>query len=57
MVEVWEGEVDWWGGYVVDDGFDGGEGGGEEGRVVVEEGEKVDVEGVEVEEFFVDVGF
>lgn len=55
--EVREGEVDRRSGHVVDDGFDGGEGGGEEGRVAVEEGEEVDAEGVEVEELLVDVGF
>lgn len=55
--EVREGEVDRRGGHVVDDGFEGGEWGGEEGRVAVEEGEEVDSEGVEVEELLVEVGF
>lgn len=40
----------------VDGGFDGGKRDGEDRRVVVDEGEEVEADGVEVEDFFLEVG-
>ncbi|PRQ44095.1 hypothetical protein RchiOBHm_Chr3g0475451 [Rosa chinensis] len=40
----------------MDGGFEVGEGGGGDGRVVVEEGEEVEADGVEVEGLVVEVG-